>query len=77
MWAHTGHAIVVGLDPITYVEGITDGWGLLLGHRSVLSYVLQLRDETKRAERVLEGASYRVILGPCETVGCGTTLYAR
>ena len=76
MYWHTGHEIVVGLDAGTYVDAIQEHLHLLLAHKSLPSYVRQLRSEIGNAERVLEGASYRVILGPCETVGCGTTLYA-
>lgn len=76
LYGHAGNAIVVGLDAAVYVDAIQAGLGRVIGHKSVLSYATQLRYETKHAERVLEGASYSVILGPCETVGCGTTLKA-
>jgi predicted Zn-ribbon and HTH transcriptional regulator len=76
MYWHAGNEIVIGLDPFDYVAQIVGNLGAVIGHKSILSYVAQLRDEVKRAERVLEGASYRVILGPCETIGCGTTLFA-
>lgn len=76
MYWHAGHEIVVGYEAALYVDAIQANLGRVLGHKSILSYVTQLRDEVKRAEQVLEGASYRVILGPCETVGCGTTLHA-
>lgn len=75
MYWHTGHEIVVGLEAWLYVDAIQEHLHLLLAHKSLGSYVRQLRTEVANAERVLEGASYRVILGPCETVGCGTTLY--
>jgi predicted RNA-binding Zn-ribbon protein involved in translation (DUF1610 family) len=76
LYWHAGNTIVVGLEAGTYVAEIVAGLSGVIGHKSVLSYVTQLRYEVKHAERVLEGASYSVILGPCETVSCGTTLKA-
>lgn len=75
MWAHTGHSVWVP-DTAVVVQGILDHLPRLAAKECVISYRNQLAQTITDGERLVDVPAHTIILGPCQTTGCGQPLTA-